>query len=74
MIYNLGSLDGFPTFSKAVDAQDWTKAAAEYKRNGPSETRNRETKELFEKAAELAKNPYNAGGVRGTGEGHREGV
>lgn len=51
MIYNLGSFTDFPSFVAAVNREDWTEAARQCRRRGPSETRNRETKELFESAA-----------------------
>lgn len=52
MIYNLGSFGDFPSFVAAVNKEDWTEAANQCRRRGPSESRNRETKELFEKAAQ----------------------
>ncbi len=61
MIYNLGSFGEFPSFVAAVDKQDWTQAAAQCHRKGPSETRNQDTKELFERAATLAETPADGG-------------
>jgi GH24 family phage-related lysozyme (muramidase) len=52
MIYNLGSFTDFPSFVAAVNAEDWARAAQQCHRRGPSESRNRDTKELFEKAAQ----------------------
>jgi GH24 family phage-related lysozyme (muramidase) len=71
MMYNLGSLDGFPSLSKAVDKQDWETCAKECHRKGPSETRNKETKELFEKAAKLAKESRRRWRVRSSGQDGR---
>ncbi len=51
MIYNLGSLSGFPSLVAAANKKDWIKCAAECHRNGPSEIRNSETKARFESAA-----------------------
>lgn len=54
MAYNLGVaklMREFTKFVKAVKDQDWETAAAQCKRGGISETRNRHTRELFEKAA-----------------------
>jgi GH24 family phage-related lysozyme (muramidase) len=53
MIYNLG-LDGLLKFKKmkaSVEAGDWTTAAAQCHRNGPSEARNNWTRDLFLDAA-----------------------
>lgn len=52
MIYNLGSFTDFPSFVAAVNKEDWAEAAKQCRRRGPSESRNRDTKELFEKAAQ----------------------
>ena len=52
MIYNLGSFTDFPSFVAAVNRGDWIEAANQCRRRGPSENRNRETKELFESAAQ----------------------
>ena len=54
MGFNLGVaklMSEFPKFVKAVKDQDWDTAAAQCKRGGIGETRNKHTKELFEKAA-----------------------
>jgi len=61
MIYNLGSFADFGKLAAAVDKQDWTEAAKQCHRRGPSESRNRATKELFENAAKLAANPTDGG-------------
>ncbi len=53
MVYNLG-LDGLLKFKKmkaSVEAGDWTTAAAQCHRNGPSDERNDWTRELFLAAA-----------------------
>jgi GH24 family phage-related lysozyme (muramidase) len=53
MIYNLG-LDGLLKFKKmkaSVEAGDWTTAAAQCHRNGPSDERNNWTRDLFLDAA-----------------------
>ena len=52
MIYNLGSFADFPSFVAAVNRENWIEAANQCRRRGPSESRNRETKELFESAAQ----------------------
>ena len=51
MIYNLGSFTDFPSFVTAINNEDWAEAARQCHRRGPSESRNRATKELFESAA-----------------------
>jgi GH24 family phage-related lysozyme (muramidase) len=61
MIYNLGSFADFPSFVAAVDKEDWAEASKHCHRKGPSESRNRETKELLENAAKLAETPTDAG-------------
>lgn len=54
MIYNLGPSgieNKFPSFTAAIKARDWQKAADESHRTGISETRNDYVKNLLEKAA-----------------------
>jgi len=51
MAFNLGNsglINKFPTFTRAVRAQDWQACAAECRRTGISSDRNHETKELFD--------------------------
>lgn len=54
MIYNLGpgKLLAFVNLKKAVEAKNWTVAAQECERRGPSPERNSWTRDLFMKAAE----------------------
>lgn len=50
MIYNLGPhtlLNGFPRLVKAVEAGDWTQAAANCERLGPGAARNAWTRQMF---------------------------
>ncbi|MEE8300976.1 MAG: hypothetical protein V3S24_00920 [Candidatus Tectomicrobia bacterium] len=57
MAFNLGNqglVSKFPTFTRAARAQDWRACANECRRNGISDTRNAETKQLFEAAATAA--------------------
>jgi GH24 family phage-related lysozyme (muramidase) len=54
MIYNLGPsglFNGYSTLMKAVQAQDWTLAAAQCRRHGPSAARNTWTRTEFLAAA-----------------------
>lgn len=54
MIYNLGAKglkNKFPTFTKAIKARDWQKAADESHRKGISDTRNDYVKALLKQAA-----------------------
>lgn len=54
MIYNLGAggvENKFPSFTKAIKARDWQKAADESHRTGISDTRNDYVKALLEQAA-----------------------
>jgi GH24 family phage-related lysozyme (muramidase) len=54
MVFNLGIgslINSFPTFTAAVRAKDWNKAAAECHRQDISDERNDFVKELFQKAA-----------------------
>ena len=50
MVFNLGSsglINKFPTFTRAARAHDWQSCAAECRRRGISEARNKEVKGLF---------------------------
>ena len=51
MIYNLGSLQGFPKLLAAAKKKDWAVCANECHRDGPSQERNDDTKARFEAAA-----------------------
>ena len=65
MAFNLGTngvITKFPSFSAAVRAADWEKAATESKRRGISADRNAWTKNLLLEAAKQARS---AGGVPG---------
>jgi GH24 family phage-related lysozyme (muramidase) len=52
MIYNLGSLSGFPMLVAYAKAQDWANCAAQCFRIGPNAQRNQETKDRFLAAAQ----------------------
>ena len=57
MIYNLGVtglFQGYPHFCGFVQNQDWTNAAAQCHRNGPSQARNDWTRQQFLEAAAAA--------------------
>ncbi|HEX4229217.1 MAG TPA: hypothetical protein VHZ07_11140 [Bryobacteraceae bacterium] len=51
MIYNLGSLGGFPKLCDSARYHEWTKCAAECHRMGPSDERNNATRDRFLAAA-----------------------
>jgi GH24 family phage-related lysozyme (muramidase) len=51
MIYNLGSLGGFPKLCDSARYHEWTKCAAECHRMGPSDARNDATRDRFLAAA-----------------------
>ena len=55
MVYNLGSLQAFPTLVTAANNHDWTKCAANSHRMGPSDQRNDETRDRFLEAAKQQK-------------------
>jgi GH24 family phage-related lysozyme (muramidase) len=60
MAFNLGLtglLQKFPNCTQAIRRLNWTKAAMECHRNGISEERNQETKELFTQASVEAATP-----------------
>ena len=78
MIYNLGASgieNKFPSFTAAIKARDWQKAADESHRTGISGTRNDYVKDLLEKAAadskaaeeKLNQCPATGGGLPDTG-------
>jgi len=57
MIYNLGVsglFKGYPSFTSYVQNQDWSNAATQCHRHGPSAERNNWTKQQFLAAAEAA--------------------
>jgi GH24 family phage-related lysozyme (muramidase) len=54
MCYNLGSFRHWPKLVAAVNACDWTTAAAESHRNGIGDARNKMTFDLFESCVQPA--------------------
>lgn len=52
MIYNLGSLGGFPKLCESARYHEWAKCAAECHRLGPSDDRNNATRDRFLAAAQ----------------------
>jgi GH24 family phage-related lysozyme (muramidase) len=67
MIFNLG-YGKFNTqyvrFQAAVRDHDWQRASEQCQRSGPSEARNRETRNLFTQAADLTRNQQRMTGAR----------
>jgi GH24 family phage-related lysozyme (muramidase) len=57
MIYNLGSLVGYPHLVRCATNKDWAGCAQQCRRNGPSDQRNNETRDRFLAAAKEQLSP-----------------